>query len=127
MADSEEAWEHLENVESVPRWQKPDGASDDQVLFMTTCMETYIVADRDALQQHYGSKLQQSALPPLNDLEQLTRENVQDKLVRATRNCSNAYAKGKRSFEILGKVAPADLRKRLPSFVRVCRILKKKL
>jgi hypothetical protein len=27
----------------------------------------------------------------------------QDRLVHATRNCTNAYAKGKRSFEVLAK------------------------
>ena len=52
---------------------------------------------------------------------------MMDKLVHATRNCSNAYAKGKRSFEVLGKLTPDTLDKYLPSFVRVCRILQANL
>jgi Domain of unknown function (DUF4276) len=127
MADVEESWQHLANVNMVAKWTKPEGASDDQVLFMTTCMETYIVADRATLKKYYGSKLQQSALPPQQNLEQRSRQQVQEKLVEATRNCSNAYAKGKRSFDILGKLTPAALQKHLPSFFRVCRILEKKL
>jgi hypothetical protein len=128
MSDIEAAWQHLANVTSVPKWTKPVGASDDQVLFMTTCMETYIVADHAALKQHYGGKLQQSALPAVNkDLEQRSRREVQDKIVHATRYCSNGYAKGKRSFEILGRITPAVLQKYLPSFVRACRILTAKL
>ena len=51
----------------------------------------------------------------------------QDKLCKATRDCTNAYTKGKRSFEVLGKLTPDELEKHLPSFRRVRRILKKKL
>ncbi len=123
MINPEAAWEHLQNVATVPRWQRPGGARDDQVLFMTTCMETWILADRDALSDHYGSKLQESALPPLVDLEKRERHDVQDKLEHATRNCTNSYAKGKRSFEVLSRLTPAVPEQHLPSFVRVRRIL----
>ena len=94
---------------------------------MTTCMETWIVTDRATLAKHYGSKLQKSALPALSDLENRRRQEVQLKLVHATRNCANAYAKGKRSFEVLGKLSPTELRKHLPSFQRIVRILEEKL
>lgn len=123
MADIEEAWKHLQNVKTVNKWKKPRGATDDQVLFMTTCMETWIAADRDALQGHYGSKLQVSALPPLVELEASGRHDVQDRLEHATRNCSNAYTKGKRSFEVLNKLTPVVLEEHLPSFARTRRIL----
>jgi hypothetical protein len=127
MADTEDAWRHLRHVKTVSQWARPKGASDNQVLFMTTCMETWIIADRSTLRKHYGNRLQESGLPPTEDLEQRARDEVQEKLVHATRNCSNAYAKGKRSFEILGKLAPTALEKHLPSFVRARRILEEKL
>jgi hypothetical protein len=123
MADIEEAWKHLQNVKTVNTWNRPKGATNDQVLFMTTYMETWVVADRDALKAHYGSKLQNSALPPLVQLEVRARHDVQDKLEHATRNCSNAYTKGKRSFEVLAKLTPVVLEQHLPSFVRTRRIL----
>ena len=94
--------------------EETQGADDDQVLFMTTCMETWIVADRDGSKRHYGSKLLVSALPPLTGVEGVSRHTVQDKLAQATRKCPNAYAKGKRSFEILGKLAPAALASTCP-------------
>jgi hypothetical protein len=118
------AWAHLKRRDG---WTKPAGATDDQVLFMTTCMETWVVADRAAMKDHYRDKLQDSALPPLVNLESRGRHDVQDKLVHATRNCTNAYAKGKRSFEILAKLTPSTLEKRLPSFARARRILDQKL
>ena len=121
--DIEKTWAHLKIRDS---WEKPAGASDEQVLFMTTCMETLIVADRAALQKHYGHKLQENALPPLNDLESRDRHDVHDKLVNATRDCTNAYAKGTRSFEVLGVLNPSTLGS-LPSFRRMVRILNQKL
>jgi hypothetical protein len=127
MVNIEAAWEHLQTVKTVPQWQKPAGARDHQVLFMTTCMEAWIVADVAALREHYGSDLQDSALPPLHLLERRDRHDIQAKLIHATRNCSNAYAKGKRSFEVLEKLTPAILEQHLPSFVRICRILNEKL
>ena len=123
IADVEKNWDHLKRRDN---WDKPAGAVDEQVLFMTTCMETWIVADRATLQEHYGYKLQENALPPLNDMENRYRHDVQDMLAHATRLCSNAYAKGKRSFEVLGVLNPSVLSS-LPSFARTVRILKQKL
>ena len=120
LADIEATWEHLQARDN---WDRPKGATDEQVLLMTTCMETLIVADRDTLAEHYGAELQKPALPPLNNLEGRSRDAIQDALTRATRKCSNAYTKGKRSFEVLGQLDPATLSKHLPSFVRVRRIL----
>jgi len=122
--DINAAWDHLAIRD---RWTKPTDATDEQVLFMATCMETLIVADRETLADFYGSELQESALPALNNLESRARDVIQNALTRATRNCSNAYAKGKRSFEVLGCLDPATLVKHLPSFVRVRRILGKVL
>jgi hypothetical protein len=127
MAEIEQAWKHLAEVTTVGAWEKPNGAVDDQVLFMTTCMETWIVADRAALREHYKRNLNENPLPHTNGLENRERHAVQQALETATTNCKNGYAKGKRSFEILEKLDPAVLRQHLPSLVRVERILKEKL
>jgi hypothetical protein len=124
IADVEKTWEHLANRD---QWAKPKGAKDEQVLLMTTCMETWIVADRAALIEHYGNKLQISALPALMQLENRSRQTIQNQLIHATRKCSNAYGKGKRSFELLAILKPEILQGHLPSFVRVCRILEENL
>ena len=127
MADIEMAWNHLAEVTTVAAWERPEGAADDQVLFMTTCMETWIVSDRKALQTHYGRKLRENTLPSLSQLESKGRHDVQERLERATQDCRNYYAKGKRSFDVLEQLDPATLKQNLPSFVRVDRILKIKL
>lgn len=124
MTEIEASWAHLR---ARDQWKQPEGAKDEQVLFMTTCMETWIVADRSALRDHFGDGLQHSALPPLDNLESQNRHHIQEKLVHATRNCSNAYSKGQRSFGVLGKLEPATLKQHLPSFARVYRILNARL
>ena len=124
MANLESTWAHLKARDD---WNQPAEAHDEQVLFMTTCMETWLVTDRTALREHFGHQLQEAALPPLNDLERRDRGDVQEKLAHATRDCSNTYAKGKRSFEILGKLSPAILEQHLPSFARILRNLNARL
>jgi hypothetical protein len=59
----------------------------------------------------------------LGALETRPRQVIQEKLAHATRKCGNAYAKGKKSFEVLGKLSPNELKNHLPSFRRVVRIL----
>ncbi len=127
MVDIEQTWKHLAGVTTVAVWEKPVGARDDQILFMTTCMETWIIADRATLQAHYKQNLNSNPLPALVDLECRSRGSVQDALVRATKDCQNAYSKGERSFGILEKLDPDVLKLHLPSFVRVIRILNEKL
>ena len=122
VSDVNRTWEHLRRRQD-DQWKKPDGAKDEDVLLMATCMETWIVADRAALHEHFGSRLRESALPSLYDLENRNRHDVQDRLESATRECPGPYAKGKRSFIVLGKLNPEVLQEHLPSFCRARRIL----
>ena len=119
----EETWRHLQ---SRDQWKKPAGAVDEQALLMTRCMETWIVVDRNTLKQHYGDNLQENALPSLDNLENIEPHDLEKKLCHATRNCTNVYAKGRRSFDLLAKLNPAALQ-RLPSFARIARILNQKM
>ena len=120
---TDEAWGYLAKRD---RWARPEVASNDQVLFMVTCMETWIAADPATLEMHYGKEFHKATLPPLQNLESCSREDVQDRLERATGSCRNAYRKGKRSFVVLGLLSPDALRV-LPSFRRVEGILKARL
>ena len=124
LADIEEAWKHLEFGDG---WQKPPDAQDDQVLFMTTCMETWIVADRKTLLEHFGENLDASALPELDNLEERRRGYLNDRLESATLLCPDPFNKGRNSFQVLGKIDPNVLEEHLPSFRRVRRILRDKL
>jgi hypothetical protein len=123
VADGEKPWTHLR---ARDRWNKPQGAVDEQALMMITCMETWIVCDRAALQKRFGAELQASGLPALQDLESRSRGDVLHALEHATRDCTPGYEKGRIAFEVLGELSP-DALKALPSFARVVRILQARL
>ena len=124
VANINETWNHLEKYD---HWDRPLDAQNEQVLFMTTCMETWIVADRMALREHFGHNLQISRLPELDGLEECRRGYLNDSLESATLKCPRRYVKGSNSFDVLGKLDPDVLEKRLPSFHRARLILTKKL
>jgi hypothetical protein len=121
VADIEKPWDHLRNRPD-DKWPRPQGSNDDQVFLMVTCMETWIIADREALRRHYDALIE-SRLPALDKLETRKRHQVQDALANATEKCGNSYAKGRRSFQLLQKLDPAILEKHLSSFSRMKRIL----
>ena len=120
VSDVEQTWEHLRHGDN---WQRPRGAADDQVLLMTTCMETWIVADQSALREHFGQGLRPNALPSPTNLESRPTGDVQSSLENATRDCAAPYTKGPRSYEVVGKLNPDTLESQLPSFGRARRIL----
>ena len=122
--DINRTWEHLNRRDN---WQRPNGADDEDVLMMTTSMETWIIADHETLREHFGQNFQQTALLPLDNLENRGRQDVLTSLERATRNCHASYTKGPKSFEVLGKLSPEILEQYLPSFGRARRILDQKL
>jgi hypothetical protein len=120
------AWEHLQSQDG---WQRPPGADDDQAQLMVQCMETWCVADRQTLREFFGHRLREGVLPALDSLESRAKDSVQDSLVNATHDCGfqRGYMKGKRSFELLGQLEAAELKKHLPHFVRLCEMLDAKL
>ena len=124
VSNIEKTWEHLKKRDG---WEQPAKSFDEQVLFMTTCMETLIATDREALKKCFKDNLQESALPPLNNLESKNRKELFEILKHATRNCPSHYEKGKKSFELLGLLDATLLRQHLPSFERTWRILNKNL
>jgi len=116
------AWGHLQARDG---WECPANITDDQAQLMVTCMETWIMADRVAMNRAFGPPLQTSALLPVTALEAWPRDAVQDALEHATRDCGRdkAYSKGRRSFQVLASLNPETLRQRLPHFRRLIETL----
>ena len=119
-------WQHLETRQDNTL-RRPSGATDEQVLFMATSMETWIASDAVALAKRFGDKFQTSALPPWQNIEARHRDYVYGKLVHATRNCKTKYIKDDHSFDLLGKLNYCILYDRLPSFKRMIEILDQRL
>jgi hypothetical protein len=123
--NKDKPWEHLKRRDG---WERPEGATDGQVLLMITCMETWIAADGRTLRKFFGQCLRENALPATPEMESRPPDAVQKALIQATRDCGKRrYAKGAKSFEIVGKLDPKTLRRDLPGFRRVEAILREKL
>lgn len=122
LVDSEEPvtmapWDHLKSRDG---WERPAGAEDDQAQMMVTCMETWIMADREALRNVFGPPLRENALFPLEGLEHRSRQDLLVALKNATDDCGrgNGYDKGRRSFQILAELDPETLKENLSYFRR---------
>ena len=124
--DSDDAWQHLAERDG---WKRPEAAGADQAQLMVTCMETWIVADRSALRKVFGNCLKEGSLPPESRLEDRLRDDVQQALENATRDCGRhrMYRKGRRSFQIVAALDPGVLRKSLPHFRRLLESLDRRL
>ena len=118
------AWRHLSRRDD---WTRPSGAKDDQAQLMVTTMETWLLADRQTLIAYFPA-VSASALPPDADLESRRKPDVTAALRNATQSSSKGrYHKGNHSFDLLGRIAPEELKSRLPHFRRFVETLDARL
>ena len=109
------AWQHLAKRDKLRR---PRTAKGDQAQLMATAMETWLVADPNALSSYFPG-MNQGALPANANLETLQKQDVMTVLNRAASNSpKRRYDKGRDSFELLGRVDPAVLQAKLLHFQR---------
>jgi hypothetical protein len=104
-------WDHVRQRVG-DGWTRPAHARDEDLHFMVECMESWIVADRDALRSYYGKTLQESALPARPEVEDVPKRDLYEALKRATRQMG--YGKGADSFKLLMRVDPRVLRDACP-------------
>jgi hypothetical protein len=87
---------------------------------MVETMETWIVADPDALAAYYGQRFRTNALPHHQDLEELAKIFVATALEQATRHTQKgAYRKIRHASDLLKRIAPQKVRRRCPSCERM--------
>ncbi len=97
-------WQHLKDRD---HWDLPSDATDEQCHLMVQVMESWFLADADALESYYGTNFRRQALPPNRNIEDVLKQDVYDGLVRATRDTQKGrYSKGRHSFEILERLDP---------------------
>lgn len=101
--DCHSTWQHLNERDN---WNQPTEADDDSAYLMVQFMETWFLADRDALRSFFGPQLNENHFREWPNLEAVAKGTVLDALKRATLNCQKPYSKGKVSFELLGRIDP---------------------
>ena len=112
VAEGRNGWEHLSALQA-DQWTRPDGATLDSAHLMVQCMETWLLADMKALQQHFGPAFRVSSLPKARNLEAISPKNVLDHLKRAAEPTpKNDYHKTRDGFPLLLLIDPKEIRAR---------------
>ena len=102
------AWQYLKANDN---WDRPDTATDGQYHLMVQAMESWFLADADALASFFGQDFNRRALPANRNIEQVSKEDVLAGLSQAARNTKKGgYKKGPDSYEILERLDPVKVR-----------------
>lgn len=119
-----EPWAHLKKRD---RWEQPEAATDDNAQLMVQCMEAWFLADQDSLAAFFGKGFNRKALPDRTDVENIAKDDLFDKLKRATRHCipKGEYGKGRHSFTILARINPGKVMAASPHAKRLVETLRR--
>lgn len=127
--DSWQPWAHLK-TRAGDGWDKPAGTTDTQCHLMVQVMESWFLADREALKAFFGQGFRENVLPAAsNAIEAIAKQQVYNALAQATSNCKTkaAYGKGEHSFKLLTKIDPAKVTQASPWAKRFVDELRKKM
>ena len=117
LVDSEEpvaAPTPVEHLRMRPGWDL-SGVNEDRVHLMVQTMETWIVADSNALAVYYGQGFRANALPSRPNLEKEDKTAVASALYRATeRTKKGRYHKIRHAADLLARTDPTKVRARCP-------------
>ncbi len=114
-------WEHLWAQDN---WGRPAKATDDQCHLMVQVMESWFLADSDALESFYGQGFRPQSLPANPNTEEVSKQDVFNRLDAATRATTKGrYDKGRHSYEILGRLDPSKVTNASPYAGRLIRVL----
>jgi len=112
-------WKHVEQREG-DHWKKPGGATDDDLHLMIECMESWFLADKEALAEFFGQGFREASLPANPKVEEISKSDIYNGLRSASKNTQKgAYGKGSHSFKVLALVDPAKVREAAPSADRL--------
>ncbi len=93
------------------------GVPAEVIHLMVQCMETWIVANPDALADFYGKGFHASSLPVRTNLEEEGKPDVYASLARATKKTSKGeYGKIKHASKLLALIDTDKIAKRCPRF-----------
>jgi len=92
-------WEHVKDRDG---WEKHANMSENNIFLMVVAMESWFLADTDALEKFFGDGFDKKKLPQNQNREVIDKKILYDRLKKSTKNSSKGeYGKGKHSFKIL--------------------------
>ena len=111
------------HLESRDGWDM-SFASEDKIHLMAQVMETWIIADPDALSTYYGQNFNGNVLPRMTNLEEVAKEDVERVLDQATEHTRKGqYHKIKHASELLKRIDVERVKQRCPHCARLFNVL----
>jgi len=105
-----------------------DNSLDEHCHLMVQMMESWFVADIDALENFYGNGFQRSAFPERINVEVIDKATLEHELKSATRDTRKGrYAKARHGPELLGRLDPDKVRRKAPHCERLFATLSGKI
>jgi hypothetical protein len=102
------SWAYLRTHDG---WTRPSNVHNDQAHLMVQCMESWFLADREALHSYFDQGFLINSLPRRANVEEIAKRNVQRALDHATRRTMKGrYHKTRHGFALLALVNPIKLR-----------------
>jgi hypothetical protein len=103
------SWAYLGTQDS---WNRPANVRDDQAHLMVQCMESWFLADRDALSRYYDQGFLINSLPARANVEEIPKRDVERALKHASRHTKTKgpYHKTRHGFDLLALIDPSKLR-----------------
>lgn len=120
----------LINAKSHSAWNPPNGmdTSDSQVHFMTQVMESWFLADKEALVRFFGDNFRIKRLPANPQVEEIDKRDVLNGLKEATQvTQKGSYHKTRHAPELLRNISPRLVRGAAPNCRRLFVVLEEKL
>ena len=99
---TQEPWQHLRDRD---RWGLRR-VNNTHCHLMVQAMEAWLIADVDALEKYYGQRFNKGAIPPNQDVEQISKRELERALKAATQKTKTkgAYHKTRHASELLARL-----------------------
>ena len=108
----------------INRYDSGQRIADDQLHFMAPLMESWFLADRQALIAYYGQGFAENRLPANHQVEEILKEDVINGLANATRDTAKGrYHKTRHAPELLARIDAGRVRAVAPTGARLFRLL----
>ena len=109
-----------EDLHSLMARVRPQIGSANHPFFMVQLMEAWFIADRNTLADYFGAGFRNSALPQNPNAEDIPKQDIENALRNATRDCAKQrYRKGRDDVGLLNLLNPTAVYNVCPNFARL--------